>query len=252
MRDGLGSVQSVLVLGGTSEIGLAIARALVADRARRVILAGRDPARLEEAGADLRAAGAEVEVLPFDADRPEGHSEAISAAFRGEGDVDLVLVAFGVLGDEERSRTEPEAAVGVMQTNLVGAVSAMTVAAECLRRQGHGTLAVLSSVAGERVRKSNYVYGASKAGLDGFAQGLGDALADTGVRVLVVRPGFVRTRMTADLEAAPLATTPEKVAQVTVAGLRRGAHTVWAPPLLRWVMLGLRLLPRAVFRRLPI
>lgn len=252
MRDGLGSVQSVLVLGGTSEIGLAMARALVADRARRVILAGRDPARLEEAGAELRTAGAEVEVLPFDADRPEEHSETVSAAFRGEEDVDLVVVAFGVLGDAERSRSEPAAAVDVLQTNLVGAVSAMTVAAECLRRQGHGTLAVLSSVAGERVRKSNYVYGASKAGLDGFAQGMGDALTESGVRVLVIRPGFVHTRMTAGMDPAPLSTTPEKVAEVAVAGLRRGAHTVWAPPLLRWVMLALRLLPRAVFRRLPI
>jgi decaprenylphospho-beta-D-erythro-pentofuranosid-2-ulose 2-reductase len=116
--------------------------------------------------------------------------------------------------------------------------------------QGHGTIVVLSSVAGERVRASNFVYGASKAGLDGFAQGLGDSLRGTGVEVLVVRPGFVHTRMTAGLDAAPLATTPEAVAKAVVEGLARGSHTVWVPAALRFVMIALRHLPRPIFRRL--
>jgi decaprenylphospho-beta-D-erythro-pentofuranosid-2-ulose 2-reductase len=119
-----------------------------------------------------------------------------------------------------------------------------------LRDQGHGTLVVLSSVAGERVRSANFVYGSSKAGLDGFCQGLGDALVGSGVRVLIVRPGFVPTKMTAGRDRAPFSTTPEQVAEVVVRGLQSGAEVVWSPPVLRWVMAVARHLPRAVFRRL--
>jgi decaprenylphospho-beta-D-erythro-pentofuranosid-2-ulose 2-reductase len=126
----------------------------------------------------------------------------------------------------------------------------MVAAANRLRAQGHGTLVVLSSVAGERARRSNFVYGASKAGLDAFAQGLGDALHPTGVRVLVVRPGFVHTKMTTGLKAPPLSTTPEAVAAAIVTGLASGAHTVWVPGPLRFVFSALRHLPRPLFRRL--
>jgi decaprenylphospho-beta-D-erythro-pentofuranosid-2-ulose 2-reductase len=121
-----------------------------------------------------------------------------------------------------------------------------------MKQQGHGTIVLLSSVAGERVRKSNYVYGSSKAGIVGFAQGLGDSLAGTGVRVMVVRPGFVKTKMTAGLDPVPLSTTPEAVADAIVKGLARGSDTVWAPAPLRGVMAALRHVPRAIFRRLPI
>src|SRR5205814_4011980 len=147
--------------------------------------------------------------------------------FERHGDVDLVLVAFGVLGDQERSLEEPDFASGVLRTNFLAAAWAMLVAARRLRAQGHGALVVLSSVAGERARRSNFVYGASKAGLDAFAQGLGDELAGDGVEVLVVRPGFVRTKMTAGMDEAPLATDPEAVAEAIAAGLRSRAHTVW-------------------------
>jgi decaprenylphospho-beta-D-erythro-pentofuranosid-2-ulose 2-reductase len=120
-----------------------------------------------------------------------------------------------------------------------------------LREQGHGTLVVLSSVAAERPRASNAIYGAAKAGLDALAQGLGDSVAGSGVRVLVVRPGFVKTRMTAGLKPPPFATTPDAVAAATSRALRRGAHTVWAPGALRYVFAVLRHLPRAVYRRMP-
>jgi decaprenylphospho-beta-D-erythro-pentofuranosid-2-ulose 2-reductase len=120
-----------------------------------------------------------------------------------------------------------------------------------LRAQGHGTLVVLSSVAGERVRAANFVYGSTKAGIDGFCQGLGDALHGSGVRVLIVRPGFVPTKMTAGRDKAPFSTTPDGVAEVVMRGLERGAETVWAPPVLRVVMAVARHLPRPVFRRLP-
>ena len=250
MKDALGAVQSVLVLGGGSEIGLATARALVAERARTVVLGVRDPDGFP--GADsLRAAGAEtVDVVAFDADDTESHERFADDVFARHGDIDLVLLAFGVLGDAERTASDPTAAVAVVRTNFLGAVSAAIAVTRHLRRQGHGTLVALSSVAGERVRKSNFVYGSSKAGLDGFCQGLGDHLAGTGVEVMVVRPGFVRTKMTAGLDAAPLSTSADAVATAIVAGLRRGASTVWVPPALRPVMLTLRLLPRPLFRRL--
>ena len=252
MRDALGEVQSVLVLGGGSEIALATVRRLVARRTRTVILAARRPEELTEAAEELRAAGAtRVETLHFDADHEvEAHTALADEVFDRHGDIDLVLVAAGVLGDQEALR-DPAGARAIVRTNFLGLSSALLACAERMCAQGHGVLCVLSTVAAERPRRSNFVYGSSKAGLDAFAQGLGDTLAGSGVRVLVVRPGFVHTRMTAGLEAAPLSTTPEKVAENIVAGIASGAHTVWAPPALRYVMSVLRHLPRPIFRRLP-
>jgi decaprenylphospho-beta-D-erythro-pentofuranosid-2-ulose 2-reductase len=241
VKDALGRVESVLVLGGGSEIGLATARALVARGTRRLVLAARAPERMEGDAAALRAAGAEVALEPWDATDVAAQEAAIAGLFDRHGDLDVVLAAAGVLDG---------APAEVIGTNFLGLAAALAPAAERLRAQGHGTVVVLSSVAGERARRSNYLYGSSKAGLDAFAQGLGDALAGSGVGVLVVRPGFVRTKMTAGLDPAPLATTPEKVADAIVAGLARGSHTVWVPGALRWVMSVLRHLPRPVFRRL--
>ena len=251
MKNALGDPQSLLVLGGSSEIAMATARSLVARRTRTVRLAGRPSPALDAAAAELRSLGAEVTVLDFDAADTDSHAEVLGKAFT-EGDIDVVLLAFGVLGDQAKDEQDPAAAARVAQVNYVGAVSASLVCSQQLRAQGHGTLVVLSSVAGERARSSNYIYGSTKAGLDTFAQGLGDSLQGSGVQVLVVRPGFVHTRMTEGLRPAPLATTPDAVAAVVLDGLRRGAHTVWAPGALRFVMSGLRHLPRPVFRRLPL
>lgn len=252
MRDGLGRLQSVLVLGGASDIALATVRALVEDGTERVILAAREPARLAGEVDALRRLGASaVELMEFDAGALGGHEALVERAFAA-GDLDLVLVAFGVLGPSGQRQRDHGEALEVVHVNLVGAVSVILPVAARLERQGHGALAVLTSVAGERARASNFVYGASKAGLDAFCQGLGDALAGSGVHVMVVRPGFVRTKMTAGRPAQPLATTPEAVAAATVDGLRAGAHTVWVPAAMRWAMRGLRLLPRPVFRRLPV
>jgi decaprenylphospho-beta-D-erythro-pentofuranosid-2-ulose 2-reductase len=142
--------------------------------------------------------------------------------------------------------------VEVAGVNYVGAASVMAALARRMSGQGHGTIVLLSSVAGERARKSNYMYGASKAGADAFAQGLGDSLGGSGVNVMVVRPGFVKTKMTAGLDPVPFSTTPDVVAGEIVKGLARGAHTVWVPPVLRVVMSVLRHVPRPVFRRLPL
>ncbi|MFL5911740.1 MAG: decaprenylphospho-beta-D-erythro-pentofuranosid-2-ulose 2-reductase [Gaiellaceae bacterium] len=251
MTPARGHTRSLLLLGGTSEIGLATARALVSRGTRTVLLAGRHVEGLENAAHELQAAGAErVEVLAFDADDTVSHADFAEHAFSHYGDVDVVLLAFGVLGEQRLAEDDPERAVALLRTNLVGAASVGLHAARHLRRQGHGTLVVLSSVAGERARPSNFVYGSSKAGLDAFFQGLGDSLVGSGVSVLVVRPGFVHTRMTAGLRAPPLCTTPERVGDVIVRSIEAGAEEAWAPPSLRFVMMGIRHLPRPLFRRL--
>ena len=251
MTDALGSPQSVLVLGGGSEIGLAVVRRLVERRARTVVLAGRHPENLKAQVDELRDLGAEtVGVVAFDAADTETHSLFVDEVFGTYGDFDLVLLAFGVLGDQDEAERDPAVALEILQTNFVGAVSVALPVAARLRAQGHGTLVVLSSVAGERVRRANFVYGSSKAGLDAFCQGLGDSLVGSGARVVVVRPGFVHTKMTAGRAAAPLSTTPEAVAGVVVRGLETGAEVVWAPPLLRFVMSGMRHLPRPLFRKI--
>ncbi|MFF6805237.1 decaprenylphospho-beta-D-erythro-pentofuranosid-2-ulose 2-reductase [Streptomyces sp. NPDC012616] len=250
MKDASGLPQSLLVLGGTSETALATARRLIARRTRTVWLAGRPSPALESAAAKLRLLGPDVHTVPFDALDPESHQAALGKVF-AEGDVDLVLLAFGVPGDQANDEREPAAAVRVAQTNYTGAVSAGLISALALQAQGHGSLVVFSSVAAERARRSDFIYGSSKAGLDAFAQGLGDALHGTGVHVMVVRPGAVRTKGTAG-RAAALSTTPEAVAVAVELGLRRRSETVWAPGSLRAVTSVLRHLPRGLFRRLPL
>lgn len=250
MRDALGSTQSLLVLGGGSDIALATARALVADRTRTVILAARNPEALSGPAGELEAMGATVERVRFDADDIESHGPLLEDVFTRHGDIDVVLVAFGLLGKQEDAFSDPAAALGVMRTNYVGAGSAMLAAAARLRAQGHGALVLLSSVAAERARRSNFIYGSTKAGIDTLAQGLGDELAPAGVDVIVVRPGMVRTKMTEGLKEVPFTTTADKVAEAIVDGIRRRSHTVWAPPILRYVFTVLRHLPRPLFRRL--
>lgn len=253
MRDALGTVQSVLVLGGTSEIGLAIAGQLARPRSATVVLAGRDSGALDAAAGQLRSAsGARVETVHFDATDTGGHDQVMKEAARlAGGDIDVVIMAFGLLGDQEVDEAGGDGAVRVATTNYVGAVSAGLAAARLLRRQGHGALVALSSVAGERVRKANFIYGSSKAGMDGFFQGLADSLCGSGVRVLIVRPGFVRTRMTEGMAEAPMATTADAVAAATVDGLRQGRSVVWVPAGLRPAFVVFRHLPRPIWRRMP-
>ncbi|MGH9246366.1 MAG: decaprenylphospho-beta-D-erythro-pentofuranosid-2-ulose 2-reductase [Acidimicrobiales bacterium] len=250
MIDALGMPQSLLVLGGTSDIGLAIAEHYASRRLVRVVLAARPSDRRPLAAERLRKLGAEVEVLDFDALATDTHTDVIDKGFAG-GDIDIAVVAFGVLGDAETLAHDPVAAAEVARVNYVGAVSCGIALADAMRHQGHGWIVALSSVAGERVRRSNFVYGSTKAGMDGVYSGLGDHLAGTGVRVLVVRPGYVRSRMTEGMAVRPLSTTPEAVAEAVADGIRRGQRTIWVPATFRWVMTAVRHLPRPLFRRLP-
>ena len=251
MNDALGMPQTAVVLGGTSEIARAIVRALVPRRLRRVVLAGRDRDALQGAAKELESLGAEVECVTFDVTEVAGHRAFAADAAARLGQVDLVLVAAGVLGEQEADAADPARTAAVLETNCTGPAAAMAAFGQVLRRQGHGRLVVLSSIAGMRVRKANYVYGASKAGLDGYAQGMADELRGTGVSVVIVRPGWVATRMTAGREPAPFATTPDAVAADVVAGLERGAAVVWSPAVLRVVAGVFRVLPGALWRRLP-
>ncbi len=249
MIDALGSVGSLLLVGGTSDIAVATARRYLQERPLRVVLAARDSPRRAAVAEELTGLGATVEVLTFDAERLEDPAGLVAAA-AASGDVDVAVVAVGQLGDQEALAGDPVAAARLARVNYEAPVAIGTALAAHMRAQGHGVIVALSSVAGERARKSNYVYGSTKAGMDAFFSGLGDSLHGTGVRVLVVRPGFVRSKMTEGLPEAPLATTPEAVADAIVTGIRAGRHTVWVPGAFRLVMSGLRHLPRPLFRRL--
>lgn len=242
---------TVLVLGGRSEIGTAVAVRLARRGARRVILAARRSGDLDTQEAEVRAAGAEVVREEFDADDIDAHRPFLDRVTADHGPLDVVVTAFGILGDQQRAETDADHAVAVVHTDYVAHVSILTHLATLLRAQGRGRLVVFSSVAGVRVRRANYVYGSAKAGLDGFASGLADALAGSGVQLLLVRPGFVIGRMTEGMKPAPLSSTPEQVADATVKALLRGRGEVWVPGTLRPVFAGMRLMPRPLWRRLP-
>ncbi|CAN5767454.1 decaprenylphospho-beta-D-erythro-pentofuranosid-2-ulose 2-reductase [soil metagenome] len=248
MNDALGVPATVVLLGGTSDIGRAICGRLIAAGAVTVVLAGRDGPGLDAAAQRLGST-AKIHTVAYDARNDNDHTTVIEEIAGRVGDLDLVVCAVGALGDQQKMANDPAAAVQVMHASYTGPAATLLAVAERMRRQGHGRIVVLSSVTGERVRAANFIYGSAKAGLDGFAQGLGDALAGTGVKVLVVRPGFVRSRMTAHLDDGPFATTPEQVADATVRALARGDELIWVPGIVRWVMAVLRHLPRSLFRR---
>jgi decaprenylphospho-beta-D-erythro-pentofuranosid-2-ulose 2-reductase len=248
--DAVGSPQSLLLLGGTSEIGLAVAERYARQRPLRITLAARPSERLDAAAKRLRDAGATVSTLPFDARQPDTHTEVIEKAF-ADGDIDVTIVAFGVLGDQEEAWTNVDVARELVEVNYLAAVTVGVPLAERLRKQGHGALVALSSVAGERSRRSNFVYGSTKAGFDSFYTGLTYALKPHGVTVSVIRPGFVKSKMTEGLKAAPLSQTPEQVAEVVVNAVRNRREQAWAPAAFRPVMSILRHVPRPVFRKLP-
>ncbi|SFP00131.1 Short-chain dehydrogenase [Amycolatopsis arida] len=243
---------TVLLLGGRSEIGLAVVERLVRAGPRDVVLAARRGADLDGEERRLRAAGAtRVHRVEFDADDVAAHGRVLAEIQARHGPLDVVLVAFGVLGDQARAEVDAAHALAVVHTDYVAQVGVLTEVANLLRAQGDGRIVVFSSIAGVRVRRANYVYGSAKAGLDGFASGLADALHGSGVRLLLVRPGFVVGRMTRGMSPAPFASTPDQVADATVAALRRGRGEVWVPRVLRPLFAVLRLLPRAIWRRMP-
>ncbi len=245
--------QRVLVIGGSSEIGTAILRRLATRGPVKALLLGRDATRMSEIVAELEStATAAAEFDLVDAQDLDAHADAISRAVTRLGGVDLVVHCVGVLGAQSGLDASPDELHRVLSVTFLGAGSLLWHALRALRVQGHGTLMLLSSVAAERPRASNAPYGAAKAGLDALAQGLADGLAGSDVRVLVVRPGFVTTRMTAGLPRAPFSVDAETVAATAVSALESRADTVWVPGVLRYVFTVLRHLPRPIYRRLPL
>jgi decaprenylphospho-beta-D-erythro-pentofuranosid-2-ulose 2-reductase len=262
--DAVGNPQTILLLGGTSEIGLAICARYLRNAAACVVLADLpDHPGKDKAVEQIKAAGARsVEWIDFDGVDTDGHPEVIAAAARDAGggprDIDVAIVAFGLLGDAEELWQNQRKAVQIAQINYTAAVSVGVLLAEKMRAQGFGRIIAMSSAAGERVRRSNFVYGSTKAGLDGFYLGLGEALREFGVQVLVIRPGQVRTTTTIEhwkatgAKEAPFTVDKEDVAELAVTASAKGKDLVWAPGPFRYVMMVLRHIPRPIFRKLPI
>jgi decaprenylphospho-beta-D-erythro-pentofuranosid-2-ulose 2-reductase len=251
--DALGNPQTVLVLGGTSEIGLAIVRALRAGgRLQRVVLAGRDDDAVEREATTL-ADGTSLDVRTehFDAGDVESHQKWVDEVFDRHGPFDVVVLAFGVLGDQETAEHDNAEALRILQSNFVGAATVALPVAQRLRRAGHGVLVVMSSVAGRRARRANFVYGASKAALDALAEGLDAMLDGSGARVMTVRAGFVHTRMTTGMTPAPFSTDADSVARAVAEGIRKRSRVIYTPAILGPMFAVLRALPAPVFRRLP-
>jgi len=242
--------ETIVILGGRSEIGIAVARRLA--EGATVVLAARRSADLAAEVQAVRDAGAAaVDTVEFDADDLPAQRGVLDDVARRHGPLDVVVVAFGILGDQARAERDAEHARAIVHTDYVAHVTVLTHLAEILRAQGSGALVVFSSVAGARVRRANYVYGSAKAGLDGFASGLADALHGSGVRLLLVRPGFVIGRMTEGMAPAPFSSTPDAVADATVAALRAARAEVWVPRALRPIFAVARHAPRALWRRMP-
>jgi short-subunit dehydrogenase len=240
----------VVIFGGRSEIGVELATRLAPGST--VVLAARGADRLDDQVAAVRAAGARaVHTVDFDADDLASHGPLVDKLVGEYGAIGTAVLAFGVLGDQARAEADPAHAVAIVHTDYVAQISLLTVLATAMRDVGRGALVVFSSVAGVRVRRANYVYGSAKAGLDGFASGLSDALHGTGVRLLIVRPGFVIGRMTEGMDPAPLASTPAQVAAAAARALSTGRRTVWVPWALRPLFFAMRLLPQTVWRRMP-
>jgi len=252
MNSAFGSPQSVVVLGGTSEIAGALVDAFVADRCETVVLAGRDATALAGVAKRTRANGAEaVETVTFDAADVGCVEATVERCFvAAGGTVDLVLVTVGLLGGSDIDASDPARIVELITTNFTWPAAAIGSAAKRMRAQGYGRILVFSSVAGIRTRLANFPYGSAKAGLDQFALGLSETLQGSGVLVQIVRPGFVRTKMTRGRRSAPFAVGPEVVAAVVKRGIERNQPVIWVPGFLRWVFLVLRHLPRPLWRRL--
>lgn len=243
-------MKNVLIIGATSAIAIATAR-LLAQRGDRLYLLGRDAERLANLSADLGVRGAPYAgCAVLDVNRSDEHAAALESAATALGRLDLVLIAHGTLPDQAACQASVPAMLAELQTNAISTVSLLTLLANRLEQQGGGTLAVISSVAGDRGRQSNYVYGSAKAMVNTFLSGLRNRLHRSGVRVCTIKPGFVDTPMTADFTKGALWAQPVQVAEGIVEALDRGAAVVYLPGFWRYIMLVIRGLPEWVFVRL--
>lgn len=246
MLNAVGMPQHIVLFGGNSDIGVAIAEEYLKKGPMRVTLMNRTEPTA--AIAAVEKAGGTATFIEFDATDFDSHPAVFDKI---EGDIDVAIVAFGILGDNEEQWQNQAKAVQAAQVNYTGAVSVGVLLAERMKAQHHGTIVALSSVAGVKVRRSNFVYGSTKAGFDGFFTQLGEALREFGVHVLVVRPGQVRTKMSAGVKEAPLTVDREDVAKAVVAGVHNRKEEIWVHPAFQAVMLVLQHIPKPIFRKLP-
>ena len=242
---------NVLIAGATSTIARHAAGELAA-RGARLHLAARDEAEAKRIGQDLEVRhGADVSLGPFEATEYEGHERLLDDATDSMGGLDGLLVAVGMLGDQSRAETDPGHLRSVFEVNYGAPASLITAVANRFEKQGHGWIAALSSVAGDRGRPSNYAYGSAKAGLTAFLEGLRGRLHGSGVRVLTVKPGPTDTKMTFGMDdPPPLMAEPERVAEQVAQSIEKGKDVCYAPPIWRYIMAAIRLIPASVFKKL--
>ena len=241
----------VALLGGTRGMGRALAR-LMAERGDELCLLGRDEADLERSARDLqvRSGRGAVTAVRCDLEEPDSFSPALAAAEAALGGLDAVVVTAGLFATQDRLEEDAELARRLLAVDFTNTVVFCEEARRRLLARGEGTLCVFSSVAGERGRKPVVLYGAAKAGLTRYLEGLDHKFRARGLRTVCVKPGFVRTSMTRDLKPPPFAGEPEQVARLVLRAIDRGQPVVYAPGIWRWVMLAIRALPRGVMRRL--
>jgi decaprenylphospho-beta-D-erythro-pentofuranosid-2-ulose 2-reductase len=238
----------ILVLGATSAIAMAVTRQLVTPSAHFFLVA-RSKDKLTAVAQDLLVRGAfRVDMIVADLDDTQAHAQMLAVATSQLGTVDLVLLAHGVLGDQAAAERDYFAAERILVTNFLSAISLLTWLANYCESQGQGTLAVISSVAGDRGRKSNYVYGASKAALDTFLSGLRNRVDRSGVQVLTIKPGFVATPMTAHIPKNGLFATPERVAIGILKAVRKRKDVVYVPWFWRPIMTIIKAVPERIFK----
>ncbi len=251
MDNAFGQPQTVIVLGGSSDIARELTKKLCAARAHTVVLAGRNQSLLDEAASEAKDYGATTtDTVLFDAQDPSNAARVVTEAFEKVGEhVDLVVIAVGLLGDQFEQEDDAEAAARVATINFTWPVAALAELRRRLVAQGSGRILVMSSVASIRIRRNAYLYGGAKAGLDRLCDGLADSLSGTGVTLQLVRPGVVRTKMTAGLPDIPFTTNADDLARTIVKGLASGDRVIWSPPILRYAFAVLRHLPKPVWRK---
>jgi decaprenylphospho-beta-D-erythro-pentofuranosid-2-ulose 2-reductase len=238
----------ILILGATSAIAMAVARQLVSPAAHFFLVA-RSKEKLTAVAQDLLVRGArQVDMIVADLDDTHAHAQILNVATTQLGGIDLVLLAHGVLGDQSAAERDYFIAEPILVTNLLSPVSLLTWLANYCESQGRGTLAVVSSVAGDRGRKSNYVYGASKAGLDAFLSGLRNRCDRAGVQVLTIKPGFVATPMTAHIPKNRLFASPERVAGDILRAVQKRKDVVYVPWFWRPIMAIIKAVPERIFK----
>lgn len=254
MKNGVGVAQSIVLFGGTSDIGHAIVDKVVLPGTSRLVLVSRDIDAAQRQAASLTSRFPDLDIhhVAFDAARADSMTDVVEQVTNLAGDIDIAIVAHGVLHEGFDYFAQPGAVAQVIDVNTSGQMALLYALGAVMRAQGYGKIVLLSSVAGARVRKANPVYGASKAAIDGFALALDHELEGSGVSILVVRPGFVATKMTAGMKKAPLSTTPDKVADLVARAIQADKKVVWTPSLLGPLFVMLRALPGPVWRRLPL